>query len=143
MGLGDGVLEVPPLLRLLGERDKLLAVRDGEDAEVLVLRAVLELLGPFPGGKVRSAGGEADVYDVGKKELLEQLRTLRLEDVDAGGDGVGEETAIRAVLVGSSGHLWCWEDIDGVVVGGTTNKTEALLCADCERGVGSESGERG
>jgi hypothetical protein len=40
---GDGVLEVPAILRLLGERDELLAGRDGEDTEVLVLRAVFEL----------------------------------------------------------------------------------------------------
>ena len=133
MRLGDGILEFPPLLRLVGERDKLLAGLDGEDAEVLVLGAVLKLLGPFPSGKVRSAGGEADLYDVGKRKLLEQLRALGLEDADASRDGVGEETAIGAVLVRSSGHFWCLEGVDRVIIGGTTNKTEALLCADCGR----------
>lgn len=94
MGLGDGVLEFPPLLRLLREGDELFARGDGEDAKVLVLCAILELDWPFPGREVRSARRKADVDDVWKRELLEQLGTLSLVDADAGGNGVGEEAAV-------------------------------------------------
>ena len=83
MRLGDGVLEIPPLERLLREGDELFAGRDGEDAEVLVLCAVLELLGPLPGGEIRTAGGEADLDDVREREVLEKLCALRQEDADA------------------------------------------------------------
>ena len=91
-----------------------------------MLCAVLELLRPLPGGKVRPAGGEADLHYVGEREVLEQLCALRLEDADAGGDGVGEETAIGAVLVRSCGHFGSLEALDGLIVGCATNETKAL-----------------
>ena len=106
-----------------------------------MLSAILELLGPLPYREVRSAGGEADLHDVGELELLEELRALRLEDVDAGGDGVGEETAVGRVLEGACGDLWGLEAIDGVVRGRTTDETEGLLRAVCMRGL-SEPGRK-
>ena len=81
--LGDGVLEFPPLQRLLREGDKLFAGRDGEDTKVLVLCAVLELLRPLPGRQIRSTGREADLDDVREREFLEKLCALRQEDADA------------------------------------------------------------
>ena len=128
MGLGDGVLEFPPLLRLLREGDELFTSRNGEDAKVLVLCAVLELDWPFPGREIRPARRKADVDDVWKGELLEQLCALSLVDADASGNGVGEEATIRAVLVCAGGDVWRLEAIDGVVVRRTTNEADALLC---------------
>ena len=83
MRLGDGVLELPAVEGLLGEGDELLASGDGEDTEVLVLCAVLELLRSLPGRQIRSTGREADLDDVREREFLEKLCALRQEDADA------------------------------------------------------------
>ena len=130
MRLGDGVLELPDVEGLLGEGDELFAGGDGEGAEVLVLSAILELLGPLPGRKIRAARGEADLDDVGQCEVLEELCALGLEDTDACGDGVGEETAVGAVLVRACGNLGCLKVLDGIIVRRTTDETKALLRAD-------------
>ena len=95
-----------------------------------MLCTILELLRSLPDGEVRSAWGEGDLDDVWKDELLEKLCVLRLEDANAGGDGVGEETAVGAVLVRACGNLGCLKVLDGIIVRRTTDETKALLRAD-------------
>lgn len=69
MRLGDGVLQVPTLLRLLGEGNKLVASRDREDAEVLMLRAVLEFCEPFPGGDVGPSWREIELDNIWERKF--------------------------------------------------------------------------
>lgn len=59
---------------------------------------------------------------------------------DAGGDCVGEEAAVGAVLKRPGGHVWCLERVDGGVVGRTTDEAKTLLSADCVRRKWSENG---
>lgn len=69
MRLGDGVLEVPTLLRLLGEGNELVAGRDREDAEVLMLRPVLQFREPFPGGDVGTSWREIELDNIWERKF--------------------------------------------------------------------------
>ena len=104
-----------------------------------MLCTILELLRSLPDGEVRSAWGEGELDDVWKYKLLEKLCALRLEDANAGGDGVGEETAIGAVLKCARWNFGCLEAIDRFVVGCAADEAKRLLRADwTEENQGTE-----
>jgi len=87
MGLGDGVLELPRVLGLLSERDELLGGRNGEDPQVLVLGAIIELDMPLPGREICASGRKAEFDDVWELEFLEQLGAFSLEDAHTADTG--------------------------------------------------------
>lgn len=83
MGLRDRILEIPVVLRLLGERDEFFAGGYGEDAKIFVLGAVFELDRPLPGRHVGPPGGEVDVDHIGYLELSKKLGALCLKDANS------------------------------------------------------------
>ena len=68
---------------LLGEGDELLACGYRKYAQVLVLRVVFELDMALPEGKVRPAGRKFKLYNVGDRELQEEIGRFRLMNAHA------------------------------------------------------------
>jgi hypothetical protein len=130
VAFADGVLQLPSVHALLSKRNELFPSARAEYAKVLVLRAVLELDGAFPGADVRSTRREPEVDDIGKGELLQELGTLCLVDTDHGGQGICIETTIGAVAHCFGRYIWFNESGDGVVGRCPVDESKGLLSTD-------------